>query len=236
MKVVTDIRKSAPAQAVVGVTDLAVGKLRSAQADLSAKASTLPGKAAHGAETLRVELHPAKIQADVQNLPNRAITKTLEAVGKAEETYDDLTARGKWLVENIRRHSSTQDLLAQGRSAVTTVRKASDETLDVAKATLTAGRREAAQLAGSLIGEGKSVATKATKPAAKKPATKPAAKKATKKAPAKKATKPAAKKAAKKAPARKAPARKAPATKATAPAAANSTAPSAPVAPAATTD
>jgi heparin binding hemagglutinin HbhA len=174
MKVVTDIRKSAPAMAVVGVTDLAVGKLRSAQADLTTKASTLQGKAVAGAEALRAELTPAKIQADVQNLPNLAITKTLEVAGKAEETYGDLAARGKSLVDSVRRRSSTKDLLAQGRStvtlgkaAVTTVRKASDETLVAAKATLTAGRREAAQLAGSLVGEAQTE-VKAAKPAAKK--------------------------------------------------------------------
>ena len=184
MKVVTDIRKSAPAMVVVGVTDLAVGKLRSAQADLTTKASTLQGKAVAGAEALRAELTPAKIQADVQNLPNLAITKTLEVAGKAEETYGDLAARGKSLVDSVRRRSSTKDLLAQGRStvtlgkaAVTTVRKASDETLVAAKATLTAGRREAAQLAGSLVDEAQTE-VKAAKPAVKK--AKPAAKKATK--------------------------------------------------------
>ena len=152
MNVVTDIRKSTPAMAVVGVTDLAVGKLRSA----------------------RAELTPAKLQADVQNLPLLAISKTLEAAGKAEETYGDLAARGKSLVNSVRRRTATKDLLAQGRStmtlgkaAVTTVRRASDDTLVAAKATLTAGRREAAQAAGSLSGEVRSEA-KAAKPAAKK--------------------------------------------------------------------
>jgi heparin binding hemagglutinin HbhA len=186
MKVVTDIRKSAPAMAVLGVTDLAVGKLRSAQADLSAKASTLPGKAIAGAEALRAELTPAKIQADVQNLPNLAISKTLEVAGRAEETYGDLAARGKSLVDSVRRRSATKDLLAQGRStvtlgkaAVTTVRKASDESLVAAKATLTAGRREVAQLAGSLVGEAQTEA-KAAKPAAKKATTTAAKKKSAK--------------------------------------------------------
>jgi hypothetical protein len=152
MKIVTDIRKSTPAMAVVGVTDLAVGALKSARAELS----------------------PAKIQADVQNLPSLAISKTLEVAGKAEGAYGELSARGKSLVDSVRRRSATKDLLAQGRStltlgkaAVTTARKASDDTLVAAKATLTAGRREAGELAATLGREAASEA-KAAKPAAKK--------------------------------------------------------------------
>jgi heparin binding hemagglutinin HbhA len=174
MKVVTDIRKSSPVLAVVGVTDLAVGALRTAQADLAARATKVSGKAVAGAEALRSELTPAKLQADAQNLPNLAITKTLEVAGKAEETYGELAARGKSLVKTVRRRPATKDLLAQGRStltlgkaAVTTVRKASDETLTAAKATLTSGRREAAGLVGSVVKEAETE-VKAVKPAAKK--------------------------------------------------------------------
>lgn len=178
---VTDIRKSTPAMAVVGVTDLAVGALRSAQADLTARAGKVPGlvhevqgKAVAGADALRAELRPAKIQADVQNLPNVAITKTLEVAGRAEEAYGELAARGKSLFDSVRRRSATKDLVAQGRStmtlgkaAVTTFRKAGDDTLVAAKATLTAGRREARELAGTAAREVQSEAT-AAKPAAKK--------------------------------------------------------------------
>lgn len=174
MKVVTDIRKSTPVMAVVGVTDLAVGALRTAQADLTARAAKAQGKAVAGAEALRAELTPAKLQADAANLPNLAITKSLEVAGKAEETYSELATRGKSLVTKVRRRPATKDLLAQGRStltlgkaAVTTVRKASDETLVAAKATLTAGRREAAGLVGSVVREAETE-VKTTKPAAKK--------------------------------------------------------------------
>lgn len=166
MKIVTDIRKSTPAMAVVGVTDLAVGALKSARAELS----------------------PAKLQADVQNLPSVAITKTLEAAGKAEAAYGELSARGKSLVDSMRRRSATKDLLAQGRStltlgkaAVTTARKAGDDTLVAAKATLTAGRREAGELAATVVREVRSEtgsaapaakqATKSTRSAAKRTTT-----------------------------------------------------------------
>ena len=173
MKVVTDIRKSTPVLAVVGVTDLAVGALRTAQADLTARAAKAQGKAVAGAEALRAELSPAKLQADAANLPSRAITTSLAAAGKAEETYGELAARGKSLVTKVRRRSATKDLLAQGKStltlskaAVTTVRKAGDETLVAAKATLTAGRREAAGLVGSVVREVETEVA-AAKPAAK---------------------------------------------------------------------
>jgi heparin binding hemagglutinin HbhA len=173
MKVVTDIRKSSPVMAVVGVTDLAVGALRTAQADLAARASKVQGKAVAGAEVLRVELAPAKLQADAQNLPNLAINKTLEAAGKAEETYGELAARGKSLVRTVRRRPATKDLFAQGRStltlgkaAVTTVRKASDETITAAKATITSGRREAAGLVSSVVKEAETE-VKAVRPAAR---------------------------------------------------------------------
>ena len=151
---VTDIRKSTPAMAVVGVTDLAVGALRSAQADLTARAGKVP--------------------SDVQNLPNLAISKTLEAAGRAEEAYGELASRGKSLVDSVRRRSATKDLVAQGRStltlgraAVTTVRKARDETLGAARSTLIAGRRDVRDLAGSAVHEAGAEA-KAAKPAAKK--------------------------------------------------------------------
>ena len=108
MKVTTEIRKSTPVMAVVGVTDLATHALRSAQADLTARAAKAQGKAVAGVETLRAELTPAKIQANAQNVPNLAISKALEAAGKAEETYGELASRGKSLVSSVRRRLGHQ--------------------------------------------------------------------------------------------------------------------------------
>jgi heparin binding hemagglutinin HbhA len=202
VKVVTDIRKSTPVLAVVGVTDLATHALRSAQADLTARAAKAQDRAVSGVGTLRSELAPAKLQANVQNAPGLAISKALEAAGKAEQTYSDLATRGKTLVDSVRKGSATKDLLAQSRStltlgkaAVTTVRKASDDTLVAAKATLTSGRREASELAGSVAHEA-ATEVKAAKPAARKAtkSTRSAAKRTattarTRSATAKKATK-----------------------------------------------
>ena len=202
MKVTTDIRKSTPVMAVVGATDLAAHALRVAQADLTARAAKAQDKAVAGVGTLRSELTPAKLQANAQNVPNLAISTALGAAGKAEQTYGELAQRGKSLVTSVRRGSATKDLMAQSRStltlgkaAVTTVRKAGDDTLVAAKATITAGKREASGLAGSVLRETESEA-KAAKPAAKKAtkSTRSAAKRtattaSTRAATAKKATK-----------------------------------------------
>ena len=148
MKVTTDIRNSTPVLAVIGVTDLAT-------------------------KTLRTELAPAKLQESAQNVPNLAISKALEAAGQAEQTYTDLASRGRSLVNSVRRGSAHKDLLAQSRStltlgkaAVTTIRKAGDDTLVAAKATLTSGRREGAALVGSVAHEVESEA-KSARPAAR---------------------------------------------------------------------
>jgi hypothetical protein len=152
VKVTTDIRKSTPVLAVIGVTDLA----------------------GHALRTVRSELHPAKLQENAQNVPNLAISKALQTAGRAEQTYSDLALRGRAVVNSVRRGSAHKDLLKQSRStltlgkaAVTTIRKAGDDTLVAAKATLTSGRREGAALVGSAAHEVQTEAKSAV-PAAKK--------------------------------------------------------------------
>lgn len=138
MTLATEIRKSVtastPVYAVVGVTDLAVEKVREAQAR---------------ATRLRPELALQTLQTSVQQAPTTAVAKTLETAGRAEETYDELAARGKSLVKRIKDQRATQDLLAQskmtlsrGKAAVTTARKVVDDTLPAARSTLTTARRD----------------------------------------------------------------------------------------------
>jgi heparin binding hemagglutinin HbhA len=161
MTLAKDIRKTVtdtkPVFAAVGVTDLAVEKVRDARAraiaaradlDVSAlqdkamdKATMLQGKAIKRAE---------KLAEQAQHMPALALTQTLEVAGKAQETYAELAVRGHKLVKRIRNQKSTKDLLAQagstvslGKGAVTTVRKAAVDAERVAKATLTTGRHEA---------------------------------------------------------------------------------------------
>lgn len=130
MAITAEIKKTATGTgyAVVGVTDLAVEQVRN----------------------VRSELQRKNVQTRVQQAPTVAVTRGLEAAGRVEETYDDLAARGKKLVERIRRQRATQDLVQQGKTtlsrtkaAVTTVRRGAGDTRTAARATATTAQREA---------------------------------------------------------------------------------------------
>lgn len=172
MTLVKNIRKTVtetkPVFAAVGVTDLAVEKVRAARdralaaradLDVSAlqdkaidKATKLQGKAMDKATLLQDKAikRAEKLAEQAQHVPSLALNQTLEVAGKAQETYAELAVRGHKLVKRIRSQKSTQDLLAQagstvslGKGAVTTVHKAAVDAERVAKATLTSGRHEA---------------------------------------------------------------------------------------------
>jgi hypothetical protein len=150
MALVADIRKTVidttPVFAVVGLTDLAVEKVRDARVKATA---------------VRVDLAPASLQSkaqarvteaaeQAQELPALALNRGLEIAGKAQETYETVAARGEKLVKRVRTQKSTKDLLAQaeatlslGKGAVTTVRKSAAEIQRSAKGTLTTGRKQA---------------------------------------------------------------------------------------------
>ena len=172
MTLVKDIRKTVtdttPVYAAVGVTDLAVERLREARADARARAaavrldldiSTMQDKAVKRFD---------KVSAQVQQLPAQLRSQSVEAADKAKETYAELAVRGEKLVKRIRDQKSTQDLLAQagntvslGKGAVTTVRKAAHDTQEAAKVTLATGRREAGTLAASVQDDVKATGRKA---------------------------------------------------------------------------
>jgi hypothetical protein len=157
MALVADIRKTVidttPVFAVVGLTDLAVEKVRDARLKATA---------------VRIDLDPATLQSkaqarvteaaeQAQELPALALNRGLEIAGKAQETYETVAARGEKLVKRVRTQKSTKDLLAQaeatfalGKGAVTTVRKSATEIQRSAKATLTTGRKEAAVAADAI--------------------------------------------------------------------------------------
>jgi heparin binding hemagglutinin HbhA len=144
MTLVTDIRRtvteSTPVYVAVGVTDLAVEKVRDARE-----------RAAAARANFSVTDLPARVAGQAQQVPTQAFNRTLEIAGRAQESYDDLAERGEKLVKRLRTQKATKDLIAQaettvrlGRGAVTTARKAATETQRAARATLTAGRHEAA--------------------------------------------------------------------------------------------
>jgi heparin binding hemagglutinin HbhA len=114
-------------------------------------------------QAYQVGLEPARIQAKlqgavqqvptaVQQAPALAVSRALEVAGQVETGYSELAERGKHLVERVRRQKPTQDLIAQGRvtvnqarAAVTTARKAVDDTTAAARSAVTIGRREAGE-------------------------------------------------------------------------------------------
>jgi heparin binding hemagglutinin HbhA len=155
----SDIRKTVtdptPVYAAVGATDLAIERVRevsvraaAARADLDV--SALQDKAAKRAE---------KVAEQAQQIPALALSQSIEAAGKARETYTELAARGQELVKRIRSQKATKDLLAQagstlslGKGAVTTVRKAATETQHAAVATLTTALHEAEVVVEAVTG------------------------------------------------------------------------------------
>jgi len=136
MTIVKDIRKSVtdttPVYAAVGVTDLAVEKVRHARARAAAAradfhVSVLQGEAVKRAE--KVAEQAQQIAEQAQQIPAHALVQTREVAGKAHATYAELAVRGEKLVTRLRDQKATKDLLAQaghtvsfGKGAVTTVR------------------------------------------------------------------------------------------------------------------
>ena len=114
-------------------------------------------------QAYQVGLEPARIQAkvteavqqlptQVQQVPALAVSRALEVAGQVETGYAGLAERGKQLVERVRQQKPTQDLIAQSRftgnlakAAVTTARKAVDDTTTAARNAVVIGRREAGQ-------------------------------------------------------------------------------------------
>lgn len=174
MPIVADIRKNVidttPVFVAVGLTDLAVEKVRDARVKAAA---------------VRIDLDATKLQAkaqarvteaaeQAQELPALAINRGLEIAGKAQETYETVAARGEKLVKRVRTQKSTKDLLAQaeatfalGKGAVTTVRRSANEIQRSAKATLTTGRKQAVVAADAIAGSVVEEAAEATTTVAK---------------------------------------------------------------------
>jgi hypothetical protein len=170
------VTESTPVLAAVGATDLAVRQVRAAaagaaalQAELESRLAKAQADAASRLAQVRsaVEGIDGKtLGAQAQQAPALAVSRALELAGRFEKSYEDLTvrfekgyedlaARGKKLVDRLASQQATQDLIAQGKvtlsrskAAVTTARKAVDQTTAAAKAAVTVGQREAAAAAG----------------------------------------------------------------------------------------
>ena len=97
------------------------------------------------------------VPAVVQQAPALAVSRALEVAGQVETSYVGLAERGKQLVERVRRQTPTQELVEQGkatltrtRAAVTTARKAVDDTTAAARSAVAIGRREAGETAAAV--------------------------------------------------------------------------------------
>jgi len=157
MTLVKDIRKTVtdttPVFAALGVTDLAVERLRDARARAAAVRLDLDINVIQDRAAKRFE----KVSEQVQQIPAQVRNQSAEVAGKARETYSELAVRGEKMVKRVRNQKSTKDLFAQagntvslGKGAVTTVRKAAHDTQRAAIVTLTTGRREAGSVAASV--------------------------------------------------------------------------------------
>lgn len=121
------LRDATPVYAAVGATDLAVEQVRRARTRAEQFRSEL------SREELRRRVDELATQA--QQVPNEALSRGALAAGRAQDAYTDLARRGQGLVQRIRKQQATQDLLAQadtvvaqGKGAVTTVRRAVADT------------------------------------------------------------------------------------------------------------
>lgn len=153
MSVIEDLKKTVdttPFFAAVGVTDLAVEKVRFA----GLRASELRTELSADLEPTAIQARATKVADQVKELPAVAINQSMVFGGKVAEGYDELANRGKSLVNRIRTQKSTKDLLAQAnttvaqaKGAVTATRNAAAQVERSAKATITTGRKEAAKVA-----------------------------------------------------------------------------------------
>ena len=173
MTLVKDIRNTVtdatPVYAAVGVTDLAVERLRDAGAHAAAIRLDLDISALQGKAVERVE----KVAEQAHQIPAQVRSQSVEVAGKAKHAYLELAVRGEKLVKRIRNQQPTKNLLAQagntvslGKGAVTTVRKAALDTQRAARLTLATGRREAGSVASSVQGDVKATGRSVSKAAA----------------------------------------------------------------------
>jgi heparin binding hemagglutinin HbhA len=95
---------------------------------------------------------------------------------EVEKSYEHLAERGRGVVERARQAAPTQDFLRQGKAtlgraqaAVTSARKAVDDTVAAARDTLAVGRREAREAVGAVEAVAGQIGEEPRTPAASEP-------------------------------------------------------------------
>jgi hypothetical protein len=168
MALAADIRKTVtdttPVFYAVGLTDLAVEKLREAGKKAEARTTRFDAAALQTKAQARLteiagqaETALGTTVAQVKEIPALALNRSLELASKAQDEYETIATRGEKLVSRVRTQKSTKDLIAQaeatfalGKGAVTTARKSAADIQRSAKATLTTGRKEAVVAADAI--------------------------------------------------------------------------------------
>ncbi|MDQ3383577.1 MAG: hypothetical protein M3519_07325 [Actinomycetota bacterium] len=148
-----------PVYAVVGVTDAVVERARAA-GEVVAR--------------LGRQLSPQALSQQVEAAPSVAMDEVAGRVGQLQQGYQGLATRGQGLVGRVRGQQATKDLMAQvdnavmqGRRLLTTARKGATDTQSAARATVTTGRRQAADVTADVIAGEEMMTTPASRTAAK---------------------------------------------------------------------
>jgi heparin binding hemagglutinin HbhA len=152
-----------PLFAVVGAGDLAVEFARTYATDVQtrfAKVEIEPKALRDQARTVviarvdelakdakeaqaKLEARVAGLQADAKTLPGKVESFTNETVAELNETYGDLAARGRDLVNRIRKQQATQDAKAAGKSTVAKAKTTKTQATKSATASSTAAKKTA---------------------------------------------------------------------------------------------
>lgn len=158
-----------PVYAAVGLSDIVVERLR----DLGEQALKLgqetgrqlrPENVANNIREAADDLNNQvskllhELTSQVQTAPETVAGEAGEQLVKLEKNYQDLAERGEKLVERIRGQQATQELVhqvggvvKQGKGLLTTARKGAKNTQSAAKATITTGRRQAADAVADVV-------------------------------------------------------------------------------------
>ncbi|CAN5785313.1 hypothetical protein BH24ACT8_BH24ACT8_14110 [soil metagenome] len=159
-----------PVYAVVGVTDAVVERARAAGETLARLRKQLSPLALSHQVGRRAE----GVTKQVEAVPSAAFGEAVERVGQLQQGYQGLATRGQGLVGRVRGQQTTKDLMAQvdnavmqGRKLLTTARRGATETRTAARATVTTGRRQAADVTADAIAGEEMTTTPASRTAAK---------------------------------------------------------------------
>ncbi|WP_168582898.1 hypothetical protein [Gephyromycinifex aptenodytis] len=136
--------------AMLGITDLAIERLRLMQQQMEELRAELTSRSVVG--------EFKRISGRVVSLPNDVISSGLETAEKAEEQFDNLAARGRNLVERVSHDEAVAELFDQGRatvsrgkSLVTVTRKGAKKSTEAAQDALTAVEADVVETVGEAI-------------------------------------------------------------------------------------